>query len=344
MGERRGLPNRFTVSVGPKTECRDPDGSAPLTLGTSGPIGRMDIALHYPPEKMAAQLPRGWMCFKRLNGYNLVRNRDGMALVGSADPSLWPAQIAAFEFNDGAQWTPEQIAAMQNDRPTMTFNLFDGVGPATRPIQMSEIGDPTSFEPSITMVTDDLLGQRNAAWQRIRELEAQLSEVPFIRGGHYDPADSERYGSHLIWWPDELHVPFFAGEKGSRTLHVNCPTSGMPTYYDIGHDERKPITQAVLDSMANGIQAARDALFGENVLLTEMAQRNGEIDLLRQALAAKDARIAELKSVLACTPVAFEDPDVKPAPAPGFLQAIRRGNKAVVGMVTGRGDMPRMEP
>lgn len=66
-----------------------------------------------------------------------------------------------------------------------------------------------------------------------------------------------------------------------------------------------------------------------------------EIGMLHQALAAKDARIAELKSVLACTPVAFEDPDAKPPAPPGFLRAIRAGNKQAVGMVTGRGDMPR---
>lgn len=71
-----------------------------------------------------------------------------------------------------------------------------------------------------------------------------------------------------------------------------------------------------------------------------IAVKDDEIALLRQALAAKDARIGELKSVLACTPVAFEDPDAKPVPVPGFLAAIRRGNKAVIGMVTGRGDMP----
>lgn len=91
--------------------------------------------------------------------------------------------------------------------------------------------------------------------------------------------------------------------------------------------------RAVTDNYAT----ARDA---RTMLLTELAKKNGEIALLRQALAAKDARIGELKSVLACTPVAFEDPDAKPVPAPGFLTAIRRGNKAVIGMVTGRGDMP----
>ena len=164
---------------------------------------------------------------------------------------------------------------------------------------------------------------------------AAESPVPFISGGRYDPKDSERYGCHLIWWPDELKVPFFEGEQGSRTLHVNCPTSGAPTYYDIGFDERRPVTQEIVDNLERGIQrlvAERQAA---------QSQCDSHITMLRQALAAKDARIAELKSVLASTPVAFEDPDAKPAPAPGFLTAIRQGNKAIVGFSTKPGDMPR---
>ena len=44
------------------------------------------------------------------------------------------------------------------------------------------------------------------------------SEVPFIRGGTYDPADAERHGCRLIWWPEELLPPFIDGERGSRTI------------------------------------------------------------------------------------------------------------------------------
>ena len=61
----------------------------------------------------------------------------------------------------------------------------------------------------------------------------------------------------------------------------------------------------------------RDALAASCAAVTlkneEMAT---EITLLRQALAAKDARIAQLKSILATTPVAFEDPDEKPVVKP----------------------------
>lgn len=153
--------------------------------------------------------------------------------------------------------------------------------------------------------------------------------------------------------------------RRERDAAIAAKDAGVPTYYDIGWDERRPVTQEIVDIWESGTKrligeqnealvtieclqqsvravtdnyaTARDA---RTMLLTELAKKNGEIALLRQALAAKDARIGELKSVLACTPVAFEDPDAKPVPAPGFLTAIRRGNKAVIGMVTGRGDMP----
>lgn len=89
------------------------------------------------------------------------------------------------------------------------------------------------LEPTTTImvVTEDVQGQRNAAWERIAYLEAVVANMP--------TADS---------------------------------------------------VKEMLDS------------------------KDAEIALLRQALAMKDARIGELKSVLASTPVAFEDPDAKPEP------------------------------
>lgn len=133
-------------------------------------------------------------------------------------------------------------------------------------------------------------------------------EVPFIRGGHYEAADAERYGCRLIWWPDELRPPFFEGKRGSRTLHMTCPTSGMPTHYDISYDERRPITQDIVDNMERGIQR----LISERHEIR--ADKDAEIALLRQALAMKDARIAQLDTRLASIPVAFEDPDATPEP------------------------------
>lgn len=70
-------------------------------------------------------------------------------------------------------------------------------------------------------------------------------------------------------------------------------------------------------------------------------EKDAEITLLHQALAMKDARIAQLKTRLASTPVAFEDLDAKPEPVPGFWNAIRTGNKQATGLMVGPGDMSR---
>lgn len=40
---------------------------------------------------------------------------------------------------------------------------------------------------------------------------------PFLRPGI--SIEGAGFDAHLVWWPDELHVPLFHGEQGSRTLH-----------------------------------------------------------------------------------------------------------------------------
>jgi len=97
----------------------------------------------------------------------------------------------------------------------------------------------------------------------------------------------------LSCWPADMFVTAY------RAMRALDPRAIVPTYYDIGWDERRPVTQEIVDNMDTAIQKLA-----------------AERTLLRQALAAKDARIAELKSVLACTPVAFEDPDAKPVVKP----------------------------
>lgn len=127
------------------------------------------------------------------------------------------------------------------------------------------------------------------------------------------------------------YLPYDDGTNEAiyRAMHAAAPVVfGEPTY-DGGPSH--------LAALARERDQANERCTRQASVLGDTAN---EIALLRLALAAKDTRIAELKSILACTPVAFEDPDAKPAPVPGFLRAIRRGNKATVGLVTGRGDMP----
>lgn len=82
----------------------------------------------------------------------------------------------------------------------------------------------------------------------------------------------------------------------------------VPTYYDIGWDERRLVTQGIVDNMERAIlklSEERDEI---------RKAKDIEIGMLRQALAMKDARIAQLDTRLASTPVAFEDPDATPEP------------------------------
>ena len=74
-----------------------------------------------------------------------------------------------------------------------------------------------------------------------------------------------------------------------------------------GHEEREDF---------HTLQIERDALAQSCAAVTQAYESQAEeIRLLHLALAAKDARIGQLKSILASTPVAFEDPDEIPKPA-----------------------------
>jgi hypothetical protein len=62
----------------------------------------------------------------------LVRTKDGRALLAPVDPSVWRRQIADFEFLEGEQWTPEQIAEMKSKSSAPILVGIDwGSGDAT---------------------------------------------------------------------------------------------------------------------------------------------------------------------------------------------------------------------
>lgn len=49
------------------------------------------------------------------------------------------------------------------------------------------------------------------------------------------PDSADGFQAHLIWWPDECHIPFFAGEVGARTVVLpgQAPTETQPLDQDI---------------------------------------------------------------------------------------------------------------
>ncbi|HXJ61862.1 MAG TPA: hypothetical protein VNU68_34925 [Verrucomicrobiae bacterium] len=53
-----------------------------------------------------------------MNKTILYRERGDLSIVASADCRLWPEQILYFEFAEGEQWTPEQVAAMKTNGGT----------------------------------------------------------------------------------------------------------------------------------------------------------------------------------------------------------------------------------
>jgi len=58
------------------------------------------------------KLPDGWIY---LDYSNTLQSSGGSVLLASSDPSLWARQINDFEFADGPEWSPEQLAAMRRE-------------------------------------------------------------------------------------------------------------------------------------------------------------------------------------------------------------------------------------
>lgn len=60
--------------------------------------------------------------------------------------------------------------------------------------------------------------------QKWRYTEARLAEfaTAFQPGIDPSPAVGKRFRCHLIWWPDELPIPAFVGQPGTRTV-VGAP-------------------------------------------------------------------------------------------------------------------------
>ena len=139
----------------------------------------------------------------------------------------------------------------------------------------------------------DIVAGYNIAMEVDGPTAAAMRQAPLIRGGYYDPLDSERCQTSLIWWPDELAPPFFEGEIGHRSV-------------------RSSITDA---AVFEGPHAATAYDFMLNNPCSESLLRVA-LKTALATVAAKDARIAALKSELARRPPAFVDPEPESAHNP----------------------------
>ena len=230
-------------------------------------------------------LPEGWTITGTMrdgqSALVLSRLRDNAQIVPSADSVNWADQIERFEFAEGVQWTPAQIAAMKPTRgefvPTPDKLVYDKARRTIVRVPMDAVATRNACPPLTQADEDAYQAFRDHVWgvktsltdsggierrvitnaeaygkpeicvtpemieagratpqhtsdaaliianvyRAMRALEPSAHrepEVPFIRGGTYNPADAERYGCRLIWWPEELPPPFIDGERGSRTI------------------------------------------------------------------------------------------------------------------------------
>lgn len=256
----------------------------------------------------------------------LVRARDDKDITAASDQRLWPRQILDFELNEGAQWTPEQIEAMKQKPVWIAVDLAKG--------------RDCSLPTHEVQVTDEMVGRGDAwlsneggglRWPPIaiadfyRAMHA-VAPVPLV-----SPAEDAMRRALLHILGD---MPTPAEDPWERCRGISAAALGyqkpepmkrevaglVPTYYDVGWGERRPVTQAIVDNMKTAIGKLadeRDALQSQNATLNGTIERQAYcVGNLANAIAAKDARIAELKSIMASTPVAFEDPDAKPAVVP----------------------------
>jgi hypothetical protein len=106
---------------------------------------------------------------------------------------------------------------------------------------------------------------------------------------------------------------------------------GMGEFFSVDRATSLAAGDRILE-LESGLRCAENARYNAEGRVKELETRLGvargtigiltednerlitEIALFFQSLAMKDARIGELKSILASTPVAFEDPDEKPKP------------------------------
>lgn len=238
------------------------------------------------------------------------------ALTGAA---CLPKNWMAMETTDGTR-------LVRADRQTIRAS----VDPALWPEQISQFefaeGEQWTDKQIASMVGAvpvELVseGERLAVRERDEALKALATTVDSMKVQQEIVVSQQRQIAACLPW-EGATIRFVECDKGHGKLTAN---NWLPT-------ECPHCRIAALEAELLHARMARDEWSDRD----QLAQ---EVRLLRLALAAKDARIAQLKTRLASTPVAFEDPDAKPSPPPGFLRAIRTGNKAAAGLI-GPNDKP----
>lgn len=240
---------------------------------------------------------KGWN-FKPSEGANidgtgyLVRAKDGVLIRASGDRRVWERQIVDFEFLEGIEWTPQQIAAITD--PGHTHDIAAPVGLAG-PKASVEYGALMAKEPWIEVevsVTPEMI----AAGKR-----CECSYVDPDDGGN------DRDYFTRLYRAMAAHAPVELISDGERIWHTRALIAeGRVAELEGIKDERddSPVSVALKvdrnqQSKIRNDQAAEIARLFEvakerNALIASLgrsgAAQMDEIALLRQALGAEHLR------------------------------------------------------
>lgn len=260
----------------------------------------------------------------------LIRAKDGASILASTDNRLWEEQIHDFEFIDGEQWTTEQIAAMKpaiDLHRHLTINELLACFPGCACLRCARTA-PFAM-PLVYTDTDRISRHRSPPAAEIPVIPGmqEITRKQFLEicGPDAELEPGWAYGTDnggititsRYTPPDEIPVTDEMTKEADREGFCMSNESYAAIYRAMRPLDRSSITMACANILGQRI-AYLEAVVANMPTADSVKEmldgKDAEIALLRQALAMKDARIGELKSVLASTPVAFEDPDAKPEP------------------------------
>lgn len=178
-------------------------------------------------------LPRGWFYDEYSN--RLCRGRDRTSIPAAyINPAEWPRQIADFEFREGAQWTPGQIATMKgveveyialaSKDPWLQVVDPDGT---VRKVPLGPRG-PIRATEEAQKVADwmDAWAKGDMPEPMVQGIVARLNRVPDSPGGDGEVTDTMRAAADEARALHQLGV--FAGDVSMdeviyRAMHAVAP-------------------------------------------------------------------------------------------------------------------------
>lgn len=302
--------------------------------GWTSDAGRGDTPKFDPGKLHTGTGIKDWW----FQGGFLFRPRDGVAIL-AADERLWWDQINDYEFREGDQWTPDQIAAMKagalHPKPPF-FADADQITDweALKPGPAQYLPMPVAQKPATFSLDDD----EKPAFRMIDPTTGHTMAVYAIGRTEGFPATHtvminaiplmiQRAAASTGETSEELSVRDEAFSRASVDRSTISSLRAQVAELTAENDEHRDgkIPEAWrLD--ARRIERERDEAREERDSVVRLCAAAGLLDEERLR------EIAALRVELAKRPPAFVDPDAKPE-EPGFLRVLREGNKAPGGLI-----------